>query len=283
MNRLTDTYTLSNGVAIPCVGFGTWQTPNDDIGYQAVRMALDAGYRHIDTAAVYGNETIVGKAMADSGVPREEIFLTTKVWNNKHGYGKTLEAFEDSLTKLGTDYVDLYLIHWPNPKVFRDSWKESNAGSWKAMEELYRAGKIKSIGISNFRIHHIEALLETAEIVPMVNQIRLCPGEAPQDLIDYCSGKNIMLEAYSPLGTGMVFRVPELIDIAEKHNTTVASVALKWSVQRGFLPLPKSVTKERIESNGQFFDITLDDEDMAVINGLEGVCGFSDDPDHIRY
>lgn len=283
MKNLTDIFTLNNGVTIPCVGFGTWQTPNDQVGYDAVLKALEVGYRHIDTAQLYGNEESVGQAILDSDVAREEIFLTTKVWNNDHGYDATMEAFEDSIKKLKTAYVDLYLIHWPNPLKYRDHWEEANAGSWKAMEELLKSGKIKAIGISNFQIHHIEALLKTAKVIPAVNQIRLCPGDVPQELIDYCSEKNILLEGYSPLGTGKIFKVVEMKTIAEKHNRSVADVALKWSVQRGFLPLPKSITPIRIESNAKFLDFDLTEEDMSVVNRLEGVCGYSTDPDTTQW
>ena len=283
MKTIVDTYTMNNGVTIPCVGFGTWQTPNDQVGYDAVKKALEVGYRHIDTAAVYGNEESIGQAMVDSGLPREAIFLTTKLWNDGHGYEATMEAFETSLKKLQTAYVDLYLIHWPNPLKFRDHWEEANAGSWKAMEELLEAGKIKAIGISNFRIHHIEALLKTAKVVPAVNQIRLCPGDAPDDLINYCRDKGILLEGYSPLGTGKIFGVSEIKSIAEKHERTVADVALKWSIQRGFLPLPKSVTPKWIESNASFFDFELTEEDMMTINALDGVCGKATDPDTTKW
>ncbi len=279
MKNVQDIYTMSNGVAIPCVGFGTWQTPDGDVAYNSVLKALEVGYRHIDTAAAYGNEVSVGKAIKDSGIPREEIFLTTKLWNGAHGYEAAKEAFNQSLKDLDVDYVDLYLIHWPNPAKFRDNWEEMNAQTWKAMEEFYEAGKCKSIGISNFWVHHTEALLKTAKVIPHVNQIRLCPGDAPEDIIKQCNELNIILEGYSPLGTGKIFQVPEMLGIADKHGTTVADVALKWSIQRGFLPLPKSVTPSRIEDNAQFFDITLDEEDMAIIDGLDGVCGKATNPD----
>lgn len=283
MNALTDTYTLHNGVKIPIVGFGTWQTPNDDIGYKAVLTALKEGYRHIDTAAAYQNEESVGKAMKDSGISREKIFLTTKLWNSDHGYEATLKAFQDSLDKLGTDYIDLYLIHWPNPLKFRDNWKETNAGSWKAMEELYKAGKIKSIGVSNFMPRHLDALLETAEIVPMVNQVRLCPGDAQPELEAYCKEKNILLEAYSPLGTGKVFEVKELADMADKYKTSVAKFCLRWSLQKGFLPLPKSVTPERIKSNADLFGFEISKEDMDAVTGLTGCCGTQSNPDEAAF
>lgn len=279
MKSLTDNFTLHNGVKIPVVGFGTWQTPNDDIGYKAVLKALEIGYRHIDTAAIYGNEVSVGKAIKDSGFKREEIFLTSKVWNDDHGYEATLKAFALSLDHLGTDYLDLYLIHWPNPLKFRDVWQEANAGTWKAMEELYEAGKIKAIGISNFMPHHIDALLETAKIVPMVNQIRLCPGDTKKEIVDYCKAHNILVQAYSPLGTGKVFEVQELKDLAVKYDTTVAKLCLRWSLQNGFLPLPKSVTPERIASNADIFDFNISEEDLQVMSDLEGRCGSSTDPD----
>lgn len=279
MNRLIDSYMLNNGTSIPCVGYGTWQMPDDTVGYKAVRAALDAGYRHIDTAAVYGNEETVGRAIKDSGIPRKELFVTTKLWNGDHGYERTMAAFKQSLEKLGLDYVDLYLIHWPNPPQFRDDWQSVNTSTWKAMEVLHRTGKARAIGVSNFRIHHLESLLSSVEVVPAVNQIRLCPGDTPVELLDYCTEHEILLEAYSPLGTGKVFDVPELSAIALKHDTTVAKVALRWSLQRGFLPLPKSVTPERILANADLFDLELDEQDMAVIDHLDGVCGYSTDPD----
>lgn len=283
MKKITDVHTLSNGVTIPCVGFGTWQTPNDQVGYEAVIKALEVGYRHIDTASVYGNEESIGRAIKDSGIPREEIFLTTKLWNGKHGYEATIEAFNESLEKLEVEYVDLYLIHWPNPLKFREHWQEANAGSWKAMEELYEVGKIKAIGVSNFKIHHLEALRHTTTIEPTVNQIRLCPGDVPKALIEYCREKDILLEGYSPLGTGKIFKVIEMIEIAKKHATTVAKVALKWSIQKGFVPLPKSITPERIEANADFLSIELTEEDMAIIDGLDGVCGYATDPDTTQW
>ncbi|MGX7350874.1 oxidoreductase, aldo/keto reductase [Enterococcus canis] len=276
---LTDTYTLANGVKIPVVGLGTWQTPDGSEAEESVRAALKNGYRHIDTAAAYGNEASVGRAIKESGIPREEIFVTSKLWNTMHGYENTLEAFDETLTNLGMDYLDLYLIHWPNPIKFRDNWEEANAGSWKAMEELYEAGKIKAIGISNFREHHIDALLKTAKITPMVNQIRLTPGDPQTALVNYCRDHGMLLEAYSPLGTGKIFEVPEMKELAEKHHKTVAQIALRWSLQMGFLPLPKSVHENRIQENADIFDFELSGEDMALIAELKDVAGTASDPD----
>ena len=183
------------------------------------------------------------------------------------------------MKKLGLDYLDLYLIHWPNPKAFRDHWQEANAGTWKAMEELYEAGKIRAIGISNFKPHHIEALLKTAKIAPMVNQIRLCPGETQDETVDFCRERGIVLEAYSPLGMGKIFEVPEMIRLAEKYQRSIAQICIRWSLQMGFLPLPKSVTPSRIQENLQVFDFELAEEDVRKIAGLKGCVGYASDPD----
>ena len=184
MNSLTDCYKLSNGVEIPCIGFGTWQTPDGDVCVSSVLSAIEAGYRHIDTAQGYGNEESVGLAVKKSGIDRKDLFITSKLTNSEHGYERTLAAFEETMKKLDMDYLDLYLIHWPNPIAFRDHWQEANAGTWKAFEELYKAGRIRAIGISNFRPHHIEELMKTATVAPMVNQIRLCPGETQDEVVD---------------------------------------------------------------------------------------------------
>ncbi len=283
MKSLNDSYQLHNGAAIPCIGFGTWQTPDGDIGVAAVKQAIEYGYRHIDTAAGYDNEESVGKAVKISGVPRKELFITSKLKNSDHGYEATLKAFDTTLHKLDMGYLDLYLIHWPNPIRFRDNWKEANAGTWKAFEELYEAGKIRAIGISNFMPHHIEALLETARIAPMVNQIRLCPGETQEEVTKYCREHNILLEAYSPLGTGQVFDVPEMKQLSEKYNKSIAQICLRWSLQMGYLPLPKSVTPARIKENAEVFDFELSTEDVSLIAGLKECCGPTKDPDTTNF
>lgn len=272
-------YTLANGVQIPAVGLGTWQTPDDETGYQAVLSALKLGYRHIDTAQGYRNEDIVGRAVRDSGISREEVFITSKLDNPNHGYDNTIRSFEETLQKLGTDYVDLFLIHWPNPLQYRSTWQLTNSETWNAFEELYHAGKIRAIGISNFRQHHIDELLKTAEIMPMVNQIRLCPGDTQDELVKYCRERNILLEAYSPLGTGQIFKVPEMQALAEKYQKSIAQICIRWSLQNGFLPLPKSVTAERISENMDVFGFELSDEDVRLIAGLTGCVGLYKDPD----
>lgn len=283
MQSLTSTYTLANGIKIPVVGFGTWQTPDGEVAVSSVKSALANGYRHIDTAQAYKNEEGVGCALKESGIPREEIFLTTKLWNKNHSYDLAMSSFAESLEKLQTDYVDLFLIHWPNPVDFRDHWQNANAESWRAMEDLYEAGKIKAIGISNFRPHHIEELKKTAKIMPMVNQIFLAPGEKQEEVVSYCEDNDILLEAYSPLGTGKIFEVPEMKALAEKHNRSIAQIALRWSLQHGFLPLPKSVTPSRIKENAQLFDFELSKTDMAQIDALDGVVGKAGDPDQTTF
>lgn len=285
MESQLDTYKLHNGVEIPCIGFGTWQTPNGDVAVQAVRSALDAGYRHIDTAAVYGNEASVGKAIRMSGVKREELFVTTKLWNNMHGYDLALKAFDESMDRLGLDYLDLYLIHWPNPIHLRDDnrWQAANAEAWKAMEELYRAGRIRAIGVSNFRSHHLEALLRTADVIPHVNQIRLCPGDTQDETVAYSRAHNMLLEAYSPLGIGRIFEVPQMQELAQKYGRSIAQICIRWSLQRGYLPLPKSVTPSRIQENLRVFDFELEEADVSLIAGLTGCVGFGDHPDHAPF
>ena len=279
MNSINDCYELNNGVKIPCIGFGTWQTPNSDEGVNSVLCALRTGYTHIDTAEGYDNEESVGLAVKKSGIPREKLFITSKLWNDLHGYENTLAAFEQTLKKLDTDYLDLFLIHWPNPLKFRDCWQEANAGTWRAFEELYEAKKIRAIGLSNFRPHHIDELMKTAKIAPMVNQIRLCPGDTQDELVAYCRERGILLEAYSPLGTGKIFAVPEMQQLAEKYGRSVAQICIRWSLQRGYLPLPKSVTPDRIKENAKVFDFELSEEDVEIIAGLIGCAGVERDPD----
>jgi diketogulonate reductase-like aldo/keto reductase len=280
---ITDTCKLSNGVEIPCVGFGTWQTPDGDVAVSSVKAALAAGYRHIDTAAIYGNEESVGRAIRESGVARKDIFLTTKLWNDDHGYDSTLRAFEASSKRLGTDYFDLYLIHWPNPVKFRANWQEANAGTWKAFEELYNAKKVRAIGVSNFHQRHIEPLLKIARIAPQVNQIRLCPGDTQDAVVDYCRTKNILLEAYSPLGVGKLLSAPEMKAFAEKYRRSIAQICIRWSLQRGYLPLPKSVTPERIAENTKVFDFDLSPEDVEKIAGFTGIGGMDRNPDEADF
>lgn len=276
-------YELNNGIKIPKVGFGTWQTPDGDVAESSVIAALEAGYRHIDTAAIYGNEESVGRGIKKSGLNREDLFITTKLWNNNHSYEGAKAAIEESLAKLDLDYVDLYLIHWPNPLAIRGEYETANSEAWRAMEEAVEAGKIKAIGVSNFLPHHLEALLKTARIKPVVNQIFLNPSDSQPEVVKYCQDHHILLEAYSPLGTGKIFEVKELQAIADYYDKTVAQVVLRWSLQKGFLPLPKSVTPSRIEENLAIFDFELSKEDMSKINNLKGKAGEALNPDEASF
>ncbi|WP_125761273.1 aldo/keto reductase [Companilactobacillus hulinensis] len=283
LNGLTDTYTLSNGVKIPIVGFGTWQTPDGDVAKESVKAAIEAGYHHIDTAAAYGNEDSVGEGIKASGIKRDDLFLTTKLWNDDHGYDTTIKAMDHSLSELNVDYVDLYLIHWPNPVKFRENWKEVNAETWRAMEDLLKAGKTRAIGISNFRPQHMDELLKTATVTPMVNQIFLNPSDLQPEVVAYNKAHNILSEAYSPLGTGKIFQVPELKEMATRYNKSVAQLVLRWSLQHEFLPLPKSVHADRIKENGQIFDFEISSDDMKTIDGLHGLAGVATDPDTANF
>lgn len=276
---LTTMYQLSNGIEIPIVGFGTWQSPDGEVAEEAVLTALKAGYRHIDTAAVYKNEASVGRGIAKSGIAREELFVTTKLWNDQRTYAEAREAIDESLSRLGLNYIDLYLIHWPNPKQYRDHWKAINAESWRAMEEAVQAGKIRAIGVSNFHPHHLDALLETAKIKPVVNQIYLNPSDQQAELVAYNEKHGILTQAYSPLGTGSIFEIEGLQALAEKYQKTIAQLVLRWSLQRGFLPLPKSVTKSRIIENSLLFDFEISAADMEKINQLQGKGGKASNPD----
>ena len=254
---------LNNNYEMPIIGLGTWRSKPED-AYKAVLVALEKGYRHIDTAAVYGNEEMIGKAIFDSKVKREDLFITTKVWNTDQGYENTLKAFSESIKKLGVDYVDLYLIHW-----FKGY--ENSLSTYKALEDLYRQGKVKAIGVCNYNVHHLQHLLDNVEIKPMVNQVETHVTLQNHFLHDFCKANNIQLEAYAPL---MSRKIDELLtnetlnEIANKYNKTVPQIAIRWLIERGIVVIPKSVTPERIESNFDVFDFTLSKEDMDKIRKI---------------
>jgi len=271
-----DKYVLSNGVEIPCIGYGTWQTPSGEIARASVKAALDAGYRHIDTAAAYGNEEDVGNGIVDSGVNRKDIFLTTKHWVTERGFDKTIAAIDESLRKLRTDYLDLYLIHWPCVEKVSADWKEINASTWAGFEKAYKDGKIRAIGVSNFLPEHLTALLETAEIKPMVNQIEFHPGYYQPENSRWCKENGIIVEAWSPLGCGAVLKDPTINKIAEKYNVSAAQVCIRFALQNGVLPLSKSVHEDRIRQNKDVFGFELSAEDMTALMTLPpiGYSGF---------
>lgn len=282
---LEETYTLNDGVKIPVVGFGTWQMANNEHTSEIVEHAIEVGYRHIDTAAVYGNEESVGRgirrAINRGLVKREDLFITTKLWNDDQTYDLAKKALDDSLERLDLDYVDLYLIHWPNPVKYRENWQKANAESWRAMEEGQKAGKVRSLGISNFMPRHLKPLLEEANIKPTVNQIYLNPSDMQPEAVAENKKHGILSEAYSPLGTGKIFEIEELGDIAKKYDKTVAQIVLRWSLQHGFLPLPKTKTMSRVSENADLFDFELSEADMEKINSFEGLAGEAQDPDTI--
>ncbi|NCA92499.1 aldo/keto reductase [bacterium] len=283
MKSLTDCYYLTNGVGLPCIGYGSWRTPAGNICVEGVKAALAVGYRHIDTAAAYENEESVGEGILLSGVARKDIFLTSKLWNSDHGRDNTRRAFELSLKKLGADYLDLYLIHWPIAFAFRDSYPREMLESWHVLEELYREGQIKAIGVSNFLVSHLETLKTEQEIAPMVNQIELHVGYKQQDTVDYCKEKGIVLEAWSPICKGKAFDEPLLKAVAARHNKTGAQALIRWCLQKGYAPLPKSVTPSRILENADVFDFTLDEEDMRQLDMIDSVGRLGSHPDSCSF
>ncbi|OEV30205.1 oxidoreductase [Streptomyces nanshensis] len=267
--------TLNNGVRIPQLGFGVFQIPDDETA-AAVGTALEAGYRSIDTAAVYGNEQGVGRALASSGIPREELFVTTKLWNDDQGYDETLRAFDTSLEKLGLDHVDLYLVHWPLPA--RDRYLDT----WRAMEKIHADGRARAVGVSNFQPAHLTRLLENTGVVPAVNQIELHPRLQQRELRAFHTEHGITTEAWSPLAQGALLRDPAVTAIAQAHGRTPAQVILRWHLQIGNVVIPKSVTPERIRQNIDVFDFSLSDEEVAAITPLDDGTRTGPDPDTLN-
>lgn len=282
MNSIQDSYVLSNGVKIPCMGFGTWKLLDDEHTVDVVKTAIDCGYRHIDTAFGYNNHKAVGKAVRECGLKRIELFVTSKLHNPSHGYENTMKEFEMTMNELDIDYLDLYLIHWPRPIMFRDNWKEANEGTWKAFEELHLSGKIRSIGLSNFLEHHIDALLETATVAPMVNQLELHPQYTQNETVTYCKDHRMILEAWSPLIQGSMNH-PLLVNIAKKYNKSVAQLLLRWSIQHGFVPLPKASSIERMKENAAIFDFEISDEDITAMKELEALGRMGAHPDSANF
>ncbi|RWZ55294.1 aldo/keto reductase [Halobacillus fulvus] len=272
---LQETFTLHNGIQVPKVGLGVYKMNDDEEVIGAVQSALDIGYRHIDTASFYDNEKGVGTAIKDSGIPREELFVVTKVWNDEQGYEETLQAFERSMDKLGLDYLDLYLVHWPVPGKYTDTWK--------ALEKLYKDGKVKAIGVCNFMEHHLDELMASAEIKPMVNQVEFHPRLYQKDLADYCAEHHIQLEAWAPLGRGKYFDASALKEAAERHDKTPAQVILRWHLQHDVMIIPKSSNADRQKQNADLFDFELTEAEMQDIDGLNKNERIGKHPDEFDY
>lgn len=278
MKTITDlqgSFALSNGVAMPYFGLGVYLSEEGKEVTNAVKWALEAGYRHIDTASIYKNEAGVGKGIKESGVPREDIFLVSKVWNSDQGYDSTIQAFENSLKRLGTDYLDLYLIHWPVKGKYKDTWR--------ALEYLYKQKRIKAIGVSNFLKHHLEDLMSEAEIVPMVNQMECHPYLVQQELIDFCNENTIQYECWSPLMQGKIFELDVMKKLAQKYGKTIAQIVLRWDLQKGLVTIPKSTKKDRITANADVFDFELSQDDVLLLNELERSERFGPDPDNFDF
>ena len=273
--KIADGTALSNGVTMPWLGLGVWQVENGESAVETVKAAVRAGYRSIDTAAAYRNEEGVGQGIRECGVPRGDLFITTKVWNADHGYDSTLRAFEDSRKKLGLDYIDLYLIHWPV--------KGKYVETWRALTHLYKEGAVRAIGVSNFQIHHLEDVIKDSGIVPMVNQVEYHPRLTQKPLHAFCKQNGIQLEAWSPLMQGGLMDDPVLNGIARKHGKTPAQVILRWDIQNGVVTIPKSVREERLRENGAIFDFELTAEDMAAIDGLNQDKRIGPDPDNFNF
>jgi len=267
--KSTDFFTLANGVKIPAIGFGTWQVPSGDITYNSVKEALKAGYRHIDTAQAYGNEASVGQAIRDSGIDRSEIFVTSKLPAEIKRYDRAVRHAEFTMKKIGLEYIDLYLIHapWPWTEIGTDYTKE-NIEVWKAMEEFYESGKTRSIGISNFNVKDINAILDNCRIRPMVNQIKLHIGHPQEEITEHCRKNGILVEGYSPLATGRLLNSPEIAGIAKKYGKSVAQLSIRYVLQKGALPLPKSTHPEYIRQNLDV-DFEISVEDMQYLDSLK--------------
>ncbi|WP_339227171.1 aldo/keto reductase [Oceanobacillus sp. FSL K6-2867] len=260
IKHLQDTVTLNNGVEIPGFGLGVYKVEDGKTTVNAVKAALNYGYRSIDTASFYNNELGVGQAIREADIPREELFITSKVWNDEQGYESTLEACERSLNKLGLDYLDLYLIHWP----VKGKYKET----WRAMEKLYNDKKVRAIGVCNFHVHHLQDLLMDSYVQPVINQVEFHPHLSQAELREFCAKENIQLEAWSPLKRGQLLEEPALKEIAKKHGKTTAQIILRWDIQHNVITIPKSITEERIKSNADIFDFSLSESDMEKINGM---------------
>lgn len=280
MTNINDCFTLYNGVSIPCIGFGTYKAATCDSA-DIIVTAIEAGYRFFDTASFYGTETYLAQAIAQSDISRKDLFITSKVWKEEMGYTETKEAFKRTLANLNTDYLDLYLIHWPR-KSLDGEWKQICIDTWKAMEELYESGKVRAIGLSNFLPHHIDAILENCKIKPMVNQLEVHPGYTQEAAVQYCKEYNILVQAWSPLGRRRVLQEPIIMELASKYNVSPAQLCLRFLLQKGINVLPKASVMERMKNNMDIFSFTITNEDMHRLNTLPQIGWSGEHPDFER-
>lgn len=272
---------LRNGFEIPQTGMGTWQITNKVVMQKLLAFAYETGYRLIDTAAAYSNEIVLAKAIKEVGIPREELILSDKAWNTNRGYNAVQEACYKSLKKLKTDYLDIYLIHWPaSPKLY-PKWSEINADTWRGMETLYKEGFAKVIGVCNFKVHHLMELKKIAMIMPFVNQIECHPGMTQTDISDYCKKEQIQIMASSPLGNGQVLNNNTLIEIAKKNNVSTAQVCLRWAIQKGMVVIPKTSKVNRLKENKDVYNFSLSEEDMQLIDNIPYCGGIGIDSDEV--
>lgn len=281
MNSIYDCYTLNNGVEIPCVAYGTYKAAQGNSA-DVIKEAIDAGYRYFDSAAFYDTERYIAEAIAKSGIAREEFFIASKVWKDDLGYEATRKAFQKTLDQLQTDYLDLYLIHWPLPTPDYKDWKALDIETWKAMEELYHEGKIRAIGLSNFLPHHIENILENCEVKPAVNQIEYHIGYTQDVTVRYCKERDILVQAWSPIGRGRMFQDPLILELTEKYQVSAAQLCLRFIVQNGIIPLPKASSMERMKQNQDLFSFEISQEDMYRLLTLPQVGWSGEHPDRVR-
>lgn len=281
MKHIYDTITLHNGLQIPCVGFGTYKAA-DGNSAEIIRKAIHCGYRYFDTASFYQTEDYIGQAIRESKIAREDFFIASKAWKEEMGYEEVKKAFYSTLERLGTDYLDLYLIHWPIPSLDYTDWKELDIKTWKAMEELYKEGKIRAIGLSNFLPHHIMNILEHCEVKPMVNQIEFHPGYAQEATVRYCQENGIQVQAWSPIGRGRVLEDEMMKELAEKYRVSVAQLCLRYALQKGVIPLPKASSEDRMKQNQELFHFEISDEDMFRIDTMPQTGWSGEHPDRAR-
>lgn len=282
MKSIYDCYTLNNGVEIPCVGFGTYKAAEGNSA-EVISTAIEAGYRYFDTASIYGTEVYLAEAIAKSGIPREKFFITSKAWKNEMGYEETKAAFQRTLDNLKTDYLDLYLIHWPLPTPDYKDWKALDLDTWRAMEELYEEGKIRAIGLSNFLPHHIENILKHCKIRPMVDQLEIHPGYIQETAVQYCKEHDILVQGWSPIGKRRMFGDPLFKELTEKYQISEAQLCLRFAVQNGVIPLPKSSAMERMKENQDLFSFEISQEDMYRLKTMPQTGWSGEHPDRERF